>query len=135
MKVTVVSASTQTGQAAVGHLLTSNDPDVSVVGIYRDVAQAPGKFKENPRFEARLGDLASAESLSFSGSDVVIAVLPPLWADRLGPVAASGQFAQNVEEAVRASGTVRRLVYVSSMGAQYEDGTVCHPNPLTYLHL
>lgn len=127
MKVTVAPASTKTGRAAVERLLTSNLPELTVVGIYRDVIKAPDNFKKSQHFEARQGDLASPETLDFSGSDVVIAVLPPLWSDPAGPVSGSKRLAENVEKAVRSSETVRRLVYVSSMGAQYEKGTVRPP--------
>lgn len=127
MKVTVVPASTKTGQAALEHLLSSNSPDLAVQGIYRDPRKIPDKFKENPAFEPRQGGIASPETLDFSGSDVVISVTPPLAFSANDLVGEAKRLAENVAEAVHRSGSVRRLIYVSSMGAQHEKGTVWQP--------
>ena len=128
MRVTVVPASTKTGQAVIDHLLESHTPDLAVVGIYRDLAKIPEKFKSNPLFEARQGDVASPDTLDFAGSDVVVTMSPPLLFSPGDPIAGAKQLAENVRERVLRSGTVRRLVYVSSMGAQYEHGMVCALN-------
>ena len=124
MKITVVPASTKAGQATIEHLVAGNVRDLAVVGIYRNLTKVPDNLKANPRFEARQGDVAAPETLDFAGSDVVITVSPPQWSAPDGPVSAVKRLAENVEKAVRGSETVKRLVYVSSMGAQYEKGTV-----------
>ena len=124
MKVTVVPASTKTGQAVIGHLLKSHNSDLAVVGIYRDLAKVPETFKSNPLFEARQGDVASPDTLDFAGSDVVVTMSPPLLFSPGDPIAGAKQLAENVREGVIRSGTVRRLIYISSMGAQYERGMV-----------
>ena len=128
MKVTVVPASTKTGQAVIDHLLKSHTPDLTVVGIYRDLARVPANFKSNSLFEARQGDVASPDTLDFAGSEVVVTMSPPLLFSPGDPIAGAKQLAENVRERVICSGTVRRLVYVSSMGAQYEHGMVCALN-------
>ncbi|KAH8755321.1 hypothetical protein F5883DRAFT_469264 [Diaporthe sp. PMI_573] len=123
MKVTVVPASTKTSQAAIEHLLSSTSPDVAVVGIYRDLNKVPEKFKANPAFEARQGDIATVKTLDFTRSNAVITVSPPLAFNPGDPIDGAKRLAENVADSVRCSGTVQRLVYVSSMGAQYETGT------------
>lgn len=124
MKVIVIPASTKAGHAALESLLAKESPDLSVTGVYRDLGKVPDKFKSNPGFDARQGDVASETSLDFAGSDVVIAITPPLMFSSGDPISGARSLASNVKEAIRRSSTVRRVVYVSSMGAQYERGTV-----------
>lgn len=124
MKLTVVPASTKTGRAALEHLVSNGLPNLAVEGIYRDLSKVPDSFKGGPAFEAQQGDVASVETLDFSASDVVIYIAPPLVFTASDLVAEAKRLAENVAQAVRRSGKVRRLVYVSSMGAQYEKGTV-----------
>ena len=124
MKVTVIPASTKTGHAAIESLLASKSPELSVLGIYRDLNKVPEKLKTESQFEARHGDVATESSLDFAGSDVVITVTPPLMFTSDDPISGARSLANNVKEAIRRSSTVRRVVYVSSMGAQYEKGTV-----------
>lgn len=124
MKITVIPASTKTGQAAAESLLAKQSTDLSVIGIYRDLGKVPDKFKSDPRFEARHGDVETESSLDFAGSDVVIAITPPLLFSPGNLISGARSLANNVREAIRRSSTVRRVVYVSSMGAQFEKGTV-----------
>lgn len=124
MKITVIPASTKTGQAAIEALLASQSLELSVTGIYRELGKVPDKFKSDPRFEARPGDVATESSLDFAGSDVVIVITPPLLFSPGDPISGAKSLANNVREAVRRSSTVRRVVYVSSMGAQFDKGTV-----------
>lgn len=124
MKTTVIPASTKTGQAAVESLLARKPTDLSVIGIYRDLGKVPDKFKSDPRFEARRGDVATETSLDFAASDVVIAITPPLLFSPGDIISGARSLANNIRQAIRRSSTVRRVVYVSSMGAQFEKGTV-----------
>lgn len=121
MKVTVAPASTRTGRATINALL--EDPSQPLVtGIYRDLSKAPPELKANPRFHAVQGDIADPDSLNFSGADVVVTATPPqLTAD--DPVSPARLWAQNVKQAVIKAASVRRLVYISSCGAQHSNGT------------
>lgn len=124
MKVTVIPASTKTGHAAIESLLASKSPELSVLGIYRDLNKVPEKLKTKSQFEARHGDVATEPSLDFAGSDVVVAITPPLMFTSDDPIPGAKSLANNVKEAISRSSTVRRVVYISSMGAQYEKGVV-----------
>ncbi|KAI9164202.1 hypothetical protein HJFPF1_05842 [Paramyrothecium foliicola] len=121
MKVTVVPASAQTLKAAVADLL-DHPSAPSVVGVYRNLDKAPDEFKKNPHFQAVLGNLHDASTLDFSGSEVVVVLSPP-HLDGSDYVAAAKKVAQAVRDAIAKAPSVRRLVYISSMGAQYEKGT------------
>lgn len=69
------------------------------------------------------GDVEDASSLNFAGSDAVLNITPPLYHDEQDIVAHARKVSENVKEAVERDG-VRRVVVVSSAGAQYEAGTV-----------
>ncbi|KAL2129131.1 hypothetical protein VTI74DRAFT_8193 [Chaetomium olivicolor] len=120
MQITVVPASPKTGQAAIRALLA--DPSKpSVKGYYRDLAKVPEDFKAHPHFEAVKGDVENAGTLDFSGSDTVITITPPIF-DEQDSVAHAKLVSENVKNAVQKAG-VKRLVYLSSAGAQYDHGT------------
>lgn len=121
MKVAVIPASTQTGRATIKTLL-DNASASSVVGIYRDLAKAPADFKSNSRFKAASGDVADSSSLDFSGVDVVVVVTPPQYTEN-DPVSRARLFAQNIKQAIAKAASVKRIVYISSAGAQHENGT------------
>lgn len=128
MHITVVPASPKTGQATIRTLLA--DPSGPTVrGVYRDLSRVPAEFASHPRFEAVRGDVEDAASLDFAGSDAVLNITPPLLRDGDGDAVAFGRsVSENVKAAVqRAAGSVKRLVLLSSAGAQYDRGTVGEP--------
>ncbi|KAK6844216.1 hypothetical protein PG995_014326 [Apiospora arundinis] len=127
MHIVVVPASPKTGQATIRALL--DDPsEPTVTGVYRDVRRVPVEFKEHPRFRAVQGDVADAQSLLdlsdsvFGNADAVATITPPLHAEA-NPIAKAGELAANLKKAIIGKGRVKRLVYVSSVGAQLENGT------------
>lgn len=131
MKICVAPASTKTGRAAIDALLKDTGQH-SVVGIYRDLGKVPEHFKWNPWFEARQGDVASVETLNFSGCDVLLTMTPPFLFTSDDPVSTAKEISDNVREAVLRVGSIRRIVYISSMGAQHESGVVrrrCYFSP------
>ena len=133
MHVTVVPASPKTGQAAVRSLLA--DPtNPTVKGVYRDLAKVPAEFKSNPRFEAVKGDVEDAASLDFAGSDAVFTIPPPLY-DEQDIIAHARKVSENVKTAVKKADSVKRLVLLSSAGAQYDQGTVSLPESKPSGHL
>lgn len=130
MRIAVVPASPRTSKATIEALL--QDPSTpEVVGVYRDTTKAPSEFKSNPRFEAVQGDVGDAKSLSLEGVDVVVAISPPIYGGNPDPITAARSNALNVSEAIKESRTVKKVVYLSSWGADHEHGTVC----ITYTHL
>lgn len=128
MHIVVVPASPKTGQATIRALLDdSSEP--TVTGVYRDVSRAPVASTEHLRFQAVKGDVADVRSLAplngvFADADAVATIPPPLHAEA-DPIAKAGEMAANVKQAIgRYGGSVKRLVYASSVGAQFEHGTV-----------
>lgn len=122
MKVVVVPASAQTSQWAIQALLDDSSGP-SVIGVYRNVDKAPANFKNHPNFEAVQGDVSDGSTLDFSGCDAIITLTPPKL-DGSDFIAFGKNVATNVGQAVTKSGSVKRLVYVSSQGAQYAEGVV-----------
>lgn len=121
LRITIVPASTSAGKATIRSLLGQGSVH-TVQGIYRDVSKAPSEFTENPKFTASVGDVSSDEGLDFTGSDAVFYVPPPPRdAIRLDEYAT--RTATYVKNALsRAS--VKRLVLISSMGAQFDHDIV-----------
>lgn len=127
MHVTVVPASPKTGQATIRALLDSPSGP-TIRGYYRDLSRVPDEFKSNPRFEAVKGDVEDAASLDFSGSDAVFNITPPIFDER-DLVEHARQVSENVKAAVKKAGSVKRVVLLSSVGAQYDHGTVSFEPP------
>ncbi|KAF9874463.1 NmrA family protein [Colletotrichum karsti] len=122
MQITVVPASPKTGQASIRALLESAG-EHTITGVYRNLDKVPSEFKGHPRFRAVKGDVANVGTLNFSGADAVVTITPPLYSESK-PIQRAREMAANVKYAVgRANDSVKRLVYVSSVGAQYEHGT------------
>ncbi|KAF5510431.1 hypothetical protein CGCS363_v003862 [Colletotrichum siamense] len=122
MQIVVVPASPKTGQATIQALL--EDPsEPTVTGVYRDTGRVPAEFREHPRFRAVKGDVANVGSLKFSGADAVVTITPPLYSESK-PLTRAREMAANVKYAIGMAGdSVKRLVYISSVGAQLEHGT------------
>lgn len=132
MQITIVPASAQTHKAAIAAVL-QHPFAPEVVGIYRNTDKAPADFKDNPRFKVVHGDLYDETSLDFSGSEAVLVLSPPKL-DGSDYIAIAERVAQKVCDAITKSGSVRRLVYISSVGAQYEKGMVSSRRLVPYLH-
>jgi len=126
MRIAVVPASPRTGKATIEALL--QDPSApQVVAVYRDTSKVPSEFKSNPRFEAVQGDVGDASSLNLEGVDVVVAISPPIYGGNPDPIIAARANALSVSRAIKKSSTVKKVVYLSSWGAEHEHGTVCAP--------
>lgn len=125
MKITIVPASTRVAAATIRHLLSSPNPP-SIMGYYRDLSRVPPEFLSNPNFAAKKGDIEDASSLDFSGSNAVLSITP-MWYDGRDVVEVAKQVSWNVRNKIEETGgegQVRRLVVLSSMGAQYDEGIV-----------
>lgn len=123
MHIFVVPGSPKTGQATIQSLL--EDPsDPIVTGVYRDLRKIPVEFKGHSRFRAIKGDVANVGSLNLNGADAVVTITPPQFSESK-PITRAREMAANIKYAIgRADGSPKRLVYVSSIGAQFEHGTV-----------
>ncbi|KXH67979.1 hypothetical protein CSAL01_00649 [Colletotrichum salicis] len=122
MNVFVVPASPKTGQATIQSLL-DHPSQPQVTGVYRDLGRIPAKFKDHPRFRAIKGDVADVSSLKFAGADAIVSITPPQYSESK-PITRAREMAANVKFAISRVGcSVKRLVYVSSIGAHLEHGT------------
>ncbi|KAE8412938.1 hypothetical protein BDV36DRAFT_269889 [Aspergillus pseudocaelatus] len=124
MLIAVVPASPKTGQAAIRALLNSTQTTkpISVKGVYRDLARVSEEFLSNPHFQAVKGDVSDATSLDLTGVDAVLAITPPRY-DGSDILACARTASENTRLAIQKSGSVKRLVLLSSMGAEHESGT------------
>ncbi|RYP40461.1 hypothetical protein DL767_001697 [Monosporascus sp. MG133] len=120
MKFIVAPASSQTGRAAVQELLNDKSAPL-VVGIYHNLGKVPAGFSSYPNFKAVQGDLTDPSTLYFAGVDGVIVGTPPKY-DGSDIIAHAKVIAENVRDAVSRASSVKRLVYISSGGAQYSEG-------------
>ncbi|KAJ4129275.1 hypothetical protein NW768_007810 [Fusarium equiseti] len=120
MRVSVVPASNKTSTAAIRWLLSQNNP-VKVQGFYRDLKKVPHDFESAENFTAVQGDVADVSTLNFNDCDAVIMVLPPAY-DGRDIVAHSRQISNNVKNAIESFSAVKRLVLLSSLGAEFAEG-------------
>ncbi|KAH7179859.1 uncharacterized protein B0J16DRAFT_178067 [Fusarium flagelliforme] len=120
MRVTLVPASNKTSTAAIRWLL-SQDTTIQIQGLYRDLKKVPNEFRSAGNFTAVQGDVADASTLNFTKSNAVIMVLPPAY-DGRDIVAHSRLISNNIKNAIENSGTVKRLVLLSSLGAEFAKG-------------
>ncbi|KAK1708007.1 hypothetical protein BDP67DRAFT_546986 [Colletotrichum lupini] len=122
MNVFIVPASPKTGQATIRSLL-DHPSQPHVAGVYRDLGRVPAKFKDHPRFKAIKGDVADVSSLRFAGADAIVSITPPQYSESK-PITRAREMAANVKFAISRVGcSVKRLVYVSRIGAHLEHGT------------
>ncbi|KAF5557261.1 nucleoside-diphosphate-sugar epimerase [Fusarium napiforme] len=120
MQITIAPASNKTSTAAIRSLL-SQEPGVQVKGLYRDLKKVPAEFNSTGNFMAVQGDVGDVNTLDFSGSDAVLMVLPPAY-DGRDIVEHAKRISNNVKTAIENAGGVRRLVLLSSVGAEFSDG-------------
>lgn len=118
MHITIVPASGQIARQTISILLA--DPsNPKVRGVYRNLDRVPAELRSHPRFTAVKGDIEDGSSLDVSGSDAVFTVQPPIY-DGRDTIAHTKAVSENTKAAVKKSGTVKRFVYLSSVGAQYD---------------
>ncbi len=122
MQITVAPASSKICRAAVEALLADSSQP-KVIGIYRNLNKVPAEFKSHPNFTAVHGDLTEPATLDLTGSDALLVMSPPKH-DGSDYVSWARNISCNTREAVKRSGSIRRLVYISSMGAQHAQGVV-----------
>lgn len=121
MHITVAPASTKAGQATIEALL-ADSAGPTVTGVYRNLSRVPAQFSSNPNFKAVQGDVQDGASLDFSGADAVLAITPPQFHES-DIVADARKMSENMKAAAQKAG-IKRLVLLSSAGAELEKGTV-----------
>ncbi|PLB55674.1 NAD(P)-binding protein [Aspergillus steynii IBT 23096] len=122
MHLTILPASTQTAQATIRAILNDKtQPATTVEAIYRNPSKVPDEFALNPRFRAVKGDIDDPSTLDLSDTDAVFVITPPTF-DGADTFECARSTAENVKAAARKGG-VKRVVYLSSIGAQCESGT------------
>ncbi|RAH63203.1 NAD(P)-binding protein [Aspergillus piperis CBS 112811] len=124
MLVAVLPASPKSAQETIRALLEADQltAPVHVHAIYRDPAKAPAEFVAHGSFHAVAGDLSNAASLDLGNADTVFAITPPRY-DGTDMMQWARQASENTRAAIQKAGTVKRLVLLSSMGAEQPEGT------------
>ncbi|CEO58393.1 hypothetical protein PMG11_03122 [Penicillium brasilianum] len=118
MQVTIVPASTKTGEAAIRSLLSK---PVQVRGIYRDLSKVPAAFSAEAKFSAVEGNASEKGALDLTGSDAVLAIIPPVF-DGRDLLEHAETISSNIKTAIELAGNVKRLVLLSSVGADFSEG-------------
>jgi len=122
MRVTIVPASNKTSTVAIRWLLSQGNR-ARIQGLYRDLKKVPNEFNSAENFTAVRGNVADASTLDFNECDAVIMVLPPAY-DGRDIIAHSRLISNNVKNAIEKSDTVKRIVLLSSLGAEFAEGVV-----------
>ncbi|PWY96140.1 NAD(P)-binding protein [Aspergillus sclerotioniger CBS 115572] len=124
MLVAVLPASPKTAQETIRVLLEADQltSPVGVHAIYRDLSKAPREFCAHAGFHAVAGDLNDATSLDLGGADTVFAITPPRY-DGSDMMQWATIASENTRLAIQKAGSVKRLVLLSSMGAEQPSGT------------
>lgn len=120
MRIAVVPASTKTGAATIKSLL--NKP-VQTKGFYRDLSKVPASFSAQANFTAVEGDVLTGGSIALIGSDTVLAIIPPVF-DGRDLVEHAEKTSLNFKSAIERAGGIKRLVLLSSGGAEFSEGVV-----------
>ncbi|KAK4207282.1 hypothetical protein QBC37DRAFT_433680 [Rhypophila decipiens] len=122
MQITIIPASTRVATQTIRILLA--DPSaLSVVGFYRNLTRVPAEFLSNPKFSAKRGDIEDASTLDFAGSDIILSITP-MWYDGRDILTVAKEVSWNVRNRIEETCiSVKRLVVLSSMGGQYDEGT------------
>ncbi|KAM3474870.1 hypothetical protein MY8738_007668 [Beauveria namnaoensis] len=121
MRITIVPAGPKTSAATIRRLLQGASTDVDVYGIYRNLSKVPEDFGCHENFHAVYGDVEDASSLDVGGSDAVMTSTPPFFTGE-DPFVKAEQVSRNVKDAIERAGGVKRLMLLSSLGAEFEQG-------------
>ncbi|KAI9150527.1 MFS transporter prlG [Paramyrothecium foliicola] len=86
-----------------------------------NLSKAPADLRLHPNFTAIQGDLSDLNTIDFSGSDGVLLTTPAAF-ESPSATEHTKRIIDNVSAAIRKAGSVKRLVYISSIGAQHHEG-------------
>lgn len=122
MRVSIAAAGTQTGAATIRAIIKAN-PTTEIHALYRNLDKVPQEFKSHATFHAVKGNIDDALTLDFSGSNAVLVMTPPIFED-IDVLAHTKNVCNGVKEAIEKAGTVKRIVLLSSVGAEFDKGVV-----------
>lgn len=122
MRVSIAAAGTQTGAATIRAIIKAN-PEVEIHALYRNLERVPQEFKSHATFHAAKGNIDDASCLEFSGSNAVLVMTPPIFED-IDVLAHTKDVCNGMKEAIEKAGTVKRIVLLSSVGAEFDKGVV-----------
>lgn len=120
MQITVVPASTKSGVATIKSLLSK---PVQIRGLYRDLSKVPASFSAKASFTAVEGDISNEGSIDLTRSDTILAIIPPIF-DGRDLVEHAERTSLNIKSAIERAGGIKRLVLLSSGGAEFSEGVV-----------
>ncbi|KAF5858397.1 hypothetical protein ETB97_004437 [Aspergillus alliaceus] len=121
MHIAILPASPKTAQATIRTLLNINKQDIHIKAFYRDLSRVPASFLSHPNFHAVKGDVGDANTLDLTGIDAVLVITPPVY-DGSDYLEHARLVSQNTRTAIQKAG-VKRVVLLSSAGAEHESGT------------
>ncbi|KAK0669298.1 hypothetical protein QBC41DRAFT_275155 [Cercophora samala] len=119
--ITIIPASCKTSLATIRALLSFPDPSIKLTGIYRDLSKVPHDLLSHPQFTPLQGDIDDP-SLELPPTDLLFHTTPNTYTDADVFDHAKRQ-TENVKAAILKSATVKKVVLMSTMGAQYSSGT------------
>lgn len=119
--ITIIPASCKTSLATIRALLSLSDPSVKIHGIYRDLSKVPEDLLSRSQFTALQGDIDDP-SLELPPSDLLFHTTPNTYTDADVFEHAKRQ-TENLKTAILKSSTIKKIVLMSTMGAQYSSGT------------
>lgn len=122
MRVSVAAAGTQTGAATIRAIIKAH-PATEIRALYRNLEKVPQEFKSHATFYPAKGNIDDASSLDFAGSDAVLVTTPPIFQD-IDVLAHTRDVCNGLKEAIEKAGTVKRIVLLSSVGAEFDNGVV-----------
>ncbi|PLN86542.1 NAD(P)-binding protein [Aspergillus taichungensis] len=120
MQIGILPATSKTAQATIRSLLSTNS-NLHIRGLYRDPTRAPPEFTSHPNFHATRGDISNASTLDLTGTDALFVMTPSRH-----DVDDIFQWARDASENTKAAiarGSVKRVVLLSSIGAEFDSGT------------
>jgi uncharacterized protein YbjT (DUF2867 family) len=126
MQITIAPAGTKTATATIKSLLADTKSADIVKAVYRNLSRVPKEVTADSRFKAVQGDISDATTLDFAGSDVVLAITPPVMEGE-EMIKTAETMMQNIKQAVENAGGVKKLVLLSSIGAHLDRGVVSKP--------
>ncbi|KAK4171003.1 hypothetical protein QBC36DRAFT_340803 [Triangularia setosa] len=122
LNITVLPASCKTGLSTIRALLALSE-SLSITGIYRDLSKVPPDLlSNNPQFTAVKGNIDDPASLDLSTTDVLFNTTPTTY-ENVDILEHAKKQTENVKLAILKSVNVKKVVLLSSMGAQYPSGT------------
>ncbi|KAK4205093.1 hypothetical protein QBC40DRAFT_271702 [Triangularia verruculosa] len=118
--ITILPASCKTSLSTIRALLSLPSPP-TITGIYRDTSKVPPDLLSNPNFTPLQGDIDDPSSLDFSTTEIIFTTTPTTYAN-VDILEHAKKQTENIKAAILKSSTIKKVVLLSSMGAQFSSG-------------